>query len=140
MREQTRAGLVALLAVFIGTMMPMIGEKPPVNGDGLFRTEENPTSAPTAPPLYSAGHSVDSFMQGGSPATGGELKQLFNSLKFSICPRRYASLPRASSHDRVGRVRIWPRAGAPFREARGGVELCGSSTGLMTTKAWLYCQ
>ena len=41
--------------------------------DGLFRTIDKSTSAPTAPALYSTGHSAHSFIQGGSAPAGGEL-------------------------------------------------------------------
>src|SRR5262249_35549038 len=36
--------------------------------NGLFRTKEQPTSAPTATPNYTTGHSIQSFIQGGSAA------------------------------------------------------------------------
>lgn len=42
-------------------------------GNGLFRTMEKPTSAPTARRDYGTGHSADSFIQGGRPPADGEL-------------------------------------------------------------------
>jgi len=36
--------------------------------NGLVRTKNSPTSAPTASLLYITGHNADSFIQGGSAA------------------------------------------------------------------------